>query len=196
MANRDGDSPSLEASGTNAEAAWDVRRLGRYLSAYRWRLSVAEAARRAGVPPDRWQAIEKGNAAPSSVSPYTIAAMCVAIGADIATGLELAGHDPREYSYLLQHPPQQMRQRAALSPRIAIYRDIIEAAAVPVVDPRPAIASTYREVAAENRLLAERLMESPPDERTDYWHGYADALRAIAGEQSRMADPEEPGPPR
>jgi hypothetical protein len=195
MANRDSELPASDASATNVDATGDARRLGRFLSAYRWRLSVAEAARRAGVPPDRWQAIEKGHAAPSTVSPYTIASMCVAIGADVATGLELAGHDPREYTYLLQNPPQQMRQRGALSPRIAIYRDIIEAAAVPAVDPRPAIASTYREVAEENRRLADRLTESPPDERTEYWHGYADALRAIAGEQARMADP-EPGPPR
>jgi hypothetical protein len=192
MASRDGDSLPLEGGGRNARATWDARRLGRFLSAYRWRLSVAEAARRAGVPVARWQEIEEGNLAPSevpAVSPYTVAAMCVAIGADIATGLELAGHDPRRYAYLLQNPPQQMRQRGTLSPRIAIYRDIIEAAAVPAVDPRPAIASTYREVAAENRLLADHLMESPPDERVEYWRGYADALRAIAGEQVRMADP-------
>jgi hypothetical protein len=183
----------------SAPTTWDARRLGRFLAAYRGHLSVAEAARRAGVSETRWNAIEAGSPATRShapeVSPHTVAAMCVAVGADIATGLKLAGHDSRDYDYLLHRPPQFMHLRGPLSPCIAVYRAIMDAAAVPGVDPRPVIVSMYQEVAAENRLLADRLMKSPPDGRVEYWRGYADALRAIAEEQSRMAET-EPMPPR
>jgi hypothetical protein len=178
---------------------WDARRLGKLLAAYRGHLSVAEAARRAGISEARWNAIEAGRPTARShapeVSPHTVAAMCVAVGADIATGLKLAGYDSRDYDYLRHNPPLLMHLRGPLSPCIAIYRAIIDAAAVPGVDPRPVIASMYQEVAAENQLLADRLMKSPPDGRADYWQGYADALRAIAEEQSRMAEA-EPLPPR
>ncbi len=177
-----------------APTTWDARRLGRFLAAYRGQLSVAEAARRAGVLEARWNDIETANASGgseiSAVSAHTVAAMCVAVGADIATGLKLAGHDPRDYDYLLNTPPQLMHLRGPLSPCIAVYRSIIDAAAVPGLDPRPAISSIYRGIAAENRRLADRLLQSPPDGRTEYWRGYADALRAIADEQSRMADTE------
>lgn len=182
-----------------APTTWDPRRLGRFLAAYRGQLSAAEAARRAGVSEARWNAIESGTQTARShapeISPHTVAAMCVAVGADIATGLKLAGHDSRDYDYLLHNPPQLMHLRGSLSPCIAIYRAIIDAAAAPGVDPRPVIASMYQDVAEENRLLANRLMTSPPDGRAEYWRGYADALRAIAEEQFRMAET-EPRPPR
>jgi hypothetical protein len=171
-------------------------RLGKFLSAYRGHLSRAEAARRAGLSEARWAAIERGDlgtaqrAGHPAISAQTVAAMCVAVGADVATGLKLAGHDPREYDYLLSAPPRLMHLRGAMSPCIAIYRAIADAAATPGVDPRPTIAAIYREVAAENRHLADRLLESPPDRRSEYWQGYAAALRAIADEQSEMADTE------
>jgi transcriptional regulator with XRE-family HTH domain len=177
-----------------ATTTWDARRLGRFLAAYRGHLSMAEAARRAGVSQSRWNHIETGGTSTASdipaVSAHTVAAMCVAVGADIATGLKLAGHDPRDYDYLLDTPPQLMHLRGPLSPGIAVYRAIVDAAAVPGVDPRPMISAIYRDVAAENRLLADRLQQSPPDGRAEYWRGYADALRAVADEQSRMVDTE------
>lgn len=178
----------------NAPATWHDRRLGRFLAAYRGHLSIAEAARRAGISQARWHSIETSSAPARSENPalsaHTVAAMCVAVGADIATGLKLAGHDPRNYDYLVNTPPQLMHLRGPLSPGIAVYRAIIDAASVPGVDPRLMISAIYRDVAAENRQLAERLRESPPDGRVDYWRGYADALRAIADEQSLMADTE------
>jgi hypothetical protein len=179
----------------------DGPRLGKFLSAYRGHLSRAEAARRAGLPEARWAAIERGDDGTKeqsvgrpAVSAQTVAAMCVAVGADVATGLKLAGHDPREYNYLLSAPPRLMHLRRALNPCIVIYRAIADAAATPGVDPRPTIAAIYREVAATNRRLADWVRESPPDRRTEYWQGYADALRAIAEEQSEMADTETISP--
>ncbi len=178
----------------NAPPTDDARRLGRLLAAYRRNLSTGEAARRAGISEARWNDIEAGSAWGGTeipaVSPHTIAAMCVAVGADVATGLKLAGHDPGEYDYLLDSPPQLMHLRGPLSPGIAVYRAIVDAASVPGHDPRLMISSIYRDVAAENRQLAERLRLSPPDRRAVYWRGYADALSAIADEQQRMADME------
>lgn len=174
----------------------DDVRLGKFLSAYRGHLSRAEAARRAGLSEARWADIERGDVGTErrdedpAVSAQTVAVMCVAVGADVATGLKLAGHHPRDYDYLLSAPPRLMHLRGALSPCIAIYRAIADAAAAPGIDPRPTIAAIYREVAAKNRRLADRLLESPPDRRAEYWRGYADALRAIADEQSEMADTE------
>jgi hypothetical protein len=172
----------------------DARRLGKLLAAYRRNLSKGEAARRAGISEARWNDIETGNAWTGSeipaVSPHTIAAMCVAVGAEVATGLKLAGHDPGEYDYLLNSPPQLMHLRGPLSPGIAVYRAIVDAASVPGLDPRLMISSIYRDVAAENRQLAQRLRRSPPDERAEYWRGYADALSAVADEQQRIADME------
>jgi len=181
------------------EATAERPRLGRYLAAYRNLLSRAEAARRAGVPEARWLEVETGsdeahaNEA-GAVSPHTVAAMCAVVGADIATGLKLAGYDPREYEYLLTAPPQLMDVRPAWRPRIAVYRAIVDAVSpTPHVDPRPRIAAIYRDVAAQNRRLAESIDENPPDDRTDFWAGYASALRAVADEQSRLATADSHG---
>ena len=175
-------------------------RLGRFLAAYRAHLSPAEAARRAGVPEARWVEIESGSTVTTepkgglrTVPPQTVAAMCAAVGANIATGLKLAGHDPHEYTYLVDTPPKLMHLRPSMTPCIAIHRAIVDATgASPRVDPRPQIAAIYRAVAATNQALAERLANEPPDGRTDYWRGYADALQAIADEQSRMAAADNP----
>jgi hypothetical protein len=178
-------------------------RLGRFLAAYRAHLSPAEAARRAGVPETRWVEVESGPSGPTvttdskgglrTVPPQTVAAMCTAVGADIATGLKLAGHDPGEYEYLVDAPPKLMHLRPSMTPCIAIHRAIVDATgASPRVDPRPQIAAIYRAVAAANHALSERLINEPPDGRTDYWRGYADALRAIADEQTRMAAADNP----
>lgn len=177
------------------------RSLGSFVAAYRGHLSRAEAARRSGVPEERWAEIETGSgralpdAEGPSLSPHTVAAMCAAVGADIATGLKLAGHDPRRYEYLLSYPPRMMRLRRPLSPCIAVYRAIVDAVDAPDRDPRPAIASLYREVAEENYRLAERISQAPPDGRVEYWEGYASALRAIADEQSQIAETETRPPP-
>jgi Helix-turn-helix domain len=175
-------------------------RLGRFLAAYRGHLSPAEAARRAGVPQARWVQVETGDTptsqpqrGPRTVPPQTVAAMCAAVGADIATGLELAGHDPGEYQYLVEAPPKLMHLRPSMTPCIAIHRAIVDATgASPHLDPRPQITAIYRAVAATNHALAEHLINEPPDARTDYWRGYADALRAIADEQTRMAAADNP----
>lgn len=175
-------------------------RLGRFLAAYRAHLSPAEAARRAGVPEARWVEVESGSRALAetkaglrTVPPQTVAAMCTAVGADVATGLKLAGHDPREYEYLVETPPRLMHLRPAMTPCIAIHRAIVDAAgASPRNDPRPQIAAIYRGAAAANEALAERLVSEPPDGRADYWRGYADAVRAIAEEQARMAAADNP----
>jgi len=175
-------------------------RLGRFLAAYRGHLSPAEAARRAGVPEGRWVEVETGtttasepSGGPRGVPPQTVASMCAAVGADIATGLRLAGHDPHDYEYLVNAPPKLMHLRPSMTPCIAIHRAIVDATgASPRVDPRPQIVAVYRAVAAANQALAERLADEPPDQRTEYWHGYADAIRAIADEQFRVAAADNP----
>jgi len=174
-------------------AAHGQQQLGRFLAAYRGQLPRAEAARRAGVSEARWSEVETGSAT-GEVSAHTVAAMCVAVGADIATGLQLAGYDPREYEYLLATPPGMMRPRPPLSPWIAIHRAIVDAVAGPGPDPRPRIASIYEDVATENRRLADAITRTPPDGRAEYWAGYASALRAIADEQQCMVDVETRSP--
>jgi hypothetical protein len=53
------------------------------------------------------------------------------------------------------------------------------------------MASVYRQLARANWHLANRLMESRPDARDEYWAGYAAAVRAVAEQQAWAADREE-----
>jgi Helix-turn-helix domain len=166
---------------------------GRFVAAYRDGLTLAEAARRSGLAESRWQEVESSGAEPTTLPPHTVAAMCVAVGADVATGLQLAGYDPRAYEYLLLSPPGLRHLSARLAPRIANYRaigDVLDSAGQ---DPRAPIGAIFRETAAMNQQLADDLTQDPPDDgRREFWAGYAAALRALAEEQLQMAHQESP----
>jgi hypothetical protein len=92
----------------------------------------------------------------------------------------------------LASPPRLLHIRSTLAPCIVSSRAIADAQAFPGVDPRPLIADIFRDTADTNRRTAERIESQPPDDRTEYWAGYADALRALAAEQSLIADTESP----
>jgi hypothetical protein len=134
----------------------------------------------------------KGGSTGPGVPAQTVASMCVAVGADVATGLKLAGHDPEDYQYLVTSPPRLLNILSPLAPCVVSCRAITDAVTTPGDDPRPLVVSAFREVAAANRRLADRVEQQPPDERPDYWSGYADALRALADEQTQIADVEAP----
>lgn len=83
--------------------------LGAYLRESRGRMSIREAARRAELSESRWRQVEAGYQrmaggieVPVHPRPETVAAMCLAIGADTRRGLELAGHDPSQYGWLVE----------------------------------------------------------------------------------------------
>lgn len=87
-------------------AAWP---LGRYLREQRGKMAIREAARRADISESRWRQVEAGFQrmaggieVPVHPRPETVAAMCKAISADPRRGLELAGHDPKQYAWLLE----------------------------------------------------------------------------------------------
>ena len=97
---------------TKHESSWP---LGEYLRDARGRMSIREAARRAGISESRWRQVEAGvqkvaGAIEVPVHPRaeTIVAMCKAISADVGRGLELAGHDPQHYAWLVQPETQAM----------------------------------------------------------------------------------------
>lgn len=162
--------------------------LGKFLAAYRGQLARAEAARRSGLSEDRWAQVEATDGEDGVIPAHTVATMCAAVGADVATGLKLAGHDPGRYMYLVMAPPGLMHLRPALSPTIASYRAVGDVVASPGADPREPIGAIYRETAATNRRLADALLAEPPDDRAEYWAGYAAALHALAEEQLWAAE--------
>lgn len=166
---------------------------GRFLAAYRGGLTRAEAARRSGLADMRWEEVESSDSTGTAPPPHTVAAMCAAVRADIATGLRLAGYDPGTYEYLCADPPRLKHLSPRLAPRIANYRAIGDVLASPSEDPRAPIGQIYRETAATNQQLAEEVSQDPPEEgRQEFWEGYATALRALAEEQLRMAHQESP----
>lgn len=166
---------------------------GRFVAAYRGGVTRAEAARRSGLPESRWQEVESSGSGITPLPPHTVAAMCVAVGADVATGLQLAGHDPRAYEYLLLAPPGLRHMSPRVAPRVANYRIIGDVLGSPGQDPRAPIGALYRETAAMNQQLADDLTQVPPDDgRREFWAGYAAALRALAEEQLQMAHQESP----
>lgn len=94
---------------TKSTPAPDTWPLGTYLRTQRGKMSIREAARRADISESRWRQIEAGFQRMSGgievpVHPRaeTLAAMCRAISADVARGLELAGHNPDQYAWLLE----------------------------------------------------------------------------------------------
>lgn len=83
--------------------------LGEYLRDQRGRMSIREAARRADISESRWRQVEAGFQrmaggieVPVHPRAETVANMCRAISADVRRGLELAGHDPEHYGWLVQ----------------------------------------------------------------------------------------------
>lgn len=84
--------------------------LGEYLRQARGKMAIREAARRADISESRWRQVEAGVQkmaggieVPVHPRAETIAAMCRAISADVERGLQLAGHDPAHYDWLV-HP--------------------------------------------------------------------------------------------
>ena len=97
------------------DTAWP---LGTYLKEQRGRMSIREAARRADISESRWRQVEAGVQrmaggieVPVHPRPETVAAMCRAISADVQKGLELAGHNPTQYQWLLD-PSSELADKA------------------------------------------------------------------------------------
>lgn len=83
--------------------------LGEYLREQRGKMSIREAARRADISESRWRQVEAGYQrmaggieVPVHPRAETVASMCRAISADVTRGLELAGHNPAQYQWLLE----------------------------------------------------------------------------------------------
>lgn len=188
-----------ESSATSAEeSAHPTWRFARYLSAYRGNLTRREASRRSGLPEVLWERVESSE--PSDVSDdllpaAIVATMCVAVGADVATGLHLAGHRPDLYSHLTERPPVYTplsnSTQGLAGPCIATPHVVSEALAVESHEAHRRMTLVYRQLAQANWQMANRVMENPPDERAEYWSGYAAAIRAIAEQQAWAADQEE-----
>ena len=97
---------------TRRNKAPDTWPLGTYLREQRGRMSIREAARRADISESRWRQVEAGVQrmaggieVPVHPRAETVSAMCRAISADVRHGLELAGHNPDQYEWLLQPQP-------------------------------------------------------------------------------------------
>lgn len=95
-----------------AESNWP---LGEYLRTARGKMSIREAARRADISESRWRQVEAGVQkvaggieVPVHPRAETVIAMCRAISADPARGLELAGHDPAHYPWMLEGEAKAM----------------------------------------------------------------------------------------
>lgn len=89
--------------------------LGEYLREQRGRMAIREAARRAEISESRWRQVEAGVQkmaggieVPVHPRPETVANMCRAISADVRRGLELAGHNPDQYRWLLEEPTERL----------------------------------------------------------------------------------------
>lgn len=94
-----------------ANAEWP---LGDFLREQRGKMSIREAARRAGISESRWRQVELGYQqmagnikVPVHPRPETVAAMCNAVATDVRRGLELAGHNPDQYQWLLEKQPTE-----------------------------------------------------------------------------------------
>lgn len=90
---------------TKKDESWP---LGVYLRDQRGKMSIREAARRADISESRWRQVEAGFQrmaggieVPVHPRAETVVAMCKAISADPRRGLELAGHNPDQYEWLL-----------------------------------------------------------------------------------------------
>lgn len=94
---------------TRRKAAADNWPLGAFLKEQRGRMSIREAARRADISESRWRQVEAGHQqmaggiqVPVHPRAETVAAMAKAISADPRHALELAGHNPEQYEWLLE----------------------------------------------------------------------------------------------
>lgn len=82
--------------------------LGHYLREHRGKMSMREAARRAGVNESWWRVVEVGQQQVGalwrdvSVKPQTVTAMARAVDADPAEALRLAGYEPANFGWLLE----------------------------------------------------------------------------------------------
>jgi hypothetical protein len=189
------DRPSERSPDDGVHPTW---RFARYLSAYRGNLSRGEAARRSGLPEALWERVEgtdPSETVPDLLPAAIVAAMCVTVGADVATGLQLAGHRPDLYPYLVERPPVYTpltgSSQAPTGPYIATPHVVAEVLAVESEDAHRRMAVVYRQLALSNWQMANRILENRPDEREEYWVGYAAAIRAIAEQQAWAADQEE-----
>jgi hypothetical protein len=166
--------------------------LGRYLAAYRGNLSRQEAARRAGLPDVLWESVENSAASTSRDIPAAIvAAMCAAIGADVATGLELAGFPPQAYPHLTERPPVfsslARNTETFRGPYIATPHVVTAALADTSVPESDRMSRVYELLAESNRQVADQIAQDPPDGRVEYWAGYAMAMRTVAQQQANAA---------
>lgn len=107
--------------------------LGAFLRDQRARMSIREAARRADISESRWRQVEAGVQkmgggieVPVYPRPETVAAMCRAVAADVKRGLELAGHDPAQYEWLVT-PAESVPDGATLDWFTGLPRDEREA---------------------------------------------------------------------
>jgi hypothetical protein len=96
----------------SSQATWP---LGDYLREQRGKMAIREAARRADISESRWRQVEAGVQkmaggieVPVHPRPETVTAMCRAIAADPRRGLELAGHNPEQYTWLLDPSTEQL----------------------------------------------------------------------------------------
>lgn len=172
--------------------------LGSYISSHRGDLPREQAARRSGLPESLWQEVEAESGADSlaEVLPAAIvAAMCVAVGADVRAGLELAGHKADMYTLLvdMQSTTTPLTRCSAepAAPYIATPHVVSEALVVESADTRRRMAAIYRLVAESNWKVADKIVETPPDDRGEFWLGYAAAIRAVAEQQALAADGED-----
>lgn len=101
---------TTKKTGTPDTDTWP---LGTYLREQRGRMSIREAARRADISESRWRQVEAGYQqmaggvqVPVHPRAETVAAMCRAISADVTHGLQLAGHNPDQYGWLVDATPQ------------------------------------------------------------------------------------------
>jgi hypothetical protein len=177
--------------------------LGRYLAAYRGNLTRQEAARRAGLPEVLWDKVEtmrpsERRVSPSELLPAAIvAAMCAAVGADVTTGLKLAGHQPKTYAHLIERPPVfsplASRVDAVSGPYIATPHVVEAALAADGRVARANMTAVYRSLAESNNEVADQITSHPPDPRAEYWSGYAAAIRVVAEQHARAAESGHPG---
>lgn len=94
--------------------------LGTYLRDQRGKMSIREAARRADISESRWRQVEAGFIKmgtdldgkpinmPIHTRAETVVKMCRAISADARKGLELGGHNPDDYLWLLESPASML----------------------------------------------------------------------------------------
>ena len=186
----------MQGDAADSVAPHPTWRFARYLVAYRGSLTRKEASRRAGLPEVLWARIENtppSEAAPNLVPAAIVASMCSAVHADIATGLTLAGHQLDSYQHLIERPPifsaLAHRTEAIAGPYIASPHVIRAALGGDSVSASEHMAAVYREIAESNRQVADLIGQNPPDARSEYWSGYAAAIRAVAEQQALAAGP-------